>query len=125
MSKAPFFIKKLNSLAFIPKKGSEKAAGYDLFSIEDIIIPAQGKNLVKTGLAFSVPSGNYARIGKENNFIKNILFLRQYDVKSLHKNFFFNFFPKAPRSGLAWKNFIDVGAGVIDEDYRGEGIKLS
>ncbi|ESN96684.1 hypothetical protein HELRODRAFT_68359 [Helobdella robusta] len=25
----------------------------------------------------------------------------------------------APRSGLAAKNFIDVGAGVIDEDYRG------
>ena len=30
-------------------------------------------------------------------------------------------FFKAPRSGLAWKNHIDVGAGVIDEDYRGEG----
>jgi len=26
----------------------------------------------------------------------------------------------APRSGLALKNFIDVGAGVIDQDYRGE-----
>ena len=26
----------------------------------------------------------------------------------------------APRSGLAWKNFIDTGAGVIDADYRGE-----
>ena len=26
----------------------------------------------------------------------------------------------APRSGLACKNFIDVGAGVIDSDYRGE-----
>lgn len=25
----------------------------------------------------------------------------------------------APRSSLAWKNHIDVGAGVIDEDYRG------
>jgi dUTP pyrophosphatase len=25
----------------------------------------------------------------------------------------------APRSGLAVKNFIDVGAGVVDEDYRG------
>lgn len=25
----------------------------------------------------------------------------------------------APRSGLASKNFIDVGAGVIDSDYRG------
>ncbi|GMT22845.1 hypothetical protein PFISCL1PPCAC_14142 [Pristionchus fissidentatus] len=26
----------------------------------------------------------------------------------------------APRSGLAAKHFIDVGAGVIDSDYRGE-----
>ena len=26
----------------------------------------------------------------------------------------------APRSGLAVKNFIDVGAGVLDPDYRGE-----
>lgn len=25
----------------------------------------------------------------------------------------------APRSGLAWKYFIDVGAGVIDADFRG------
>ena len=26
----------------------------------------------------------------------------------------------APRSGLAIRNFIDVGAGVVDSDYRGE-----
>lgn len=26
----------------------------------------------------------------------------------------------APRSGLAAKQFIDTGAGVIDADYRGE-----
>ena len=31
----------------------------------------------------------------------------------------------APRSGLAHKHFIDVGAGVIDRDYRGNvGILL-
>ncbi len=29
------------------------------------------------------------------------------------------FFWTAPRSGLAWKHSIDVGAGVIDADYRG------
>uniref|UniRef100_A0A8H7TNT4 Deoxyuridine 5'-triphosphate nucleotidohydrolase n=1 Tax=Bionectria ochroleuca TaxID=29856 RepID=A0A8H7TNT4_BIOOC len=28
--------------------------------------------------------------------------------------------PHRPRSGLASKNFIDTGAGVIDADYRGE-----
>ena len=26
----------------------------------------------------------------------------------------------APRSGLAIRNFIDVGAGVVDSDYRGK-----
>lgn len=87
--KAPLFIKKLDPSAFLPKKGSEKAAGYDICSLHDCVVPAHGKCLVKTGLAFAVPSGNYARV--------------------------------APRSGLALKNFIDVGAGVIDEDYRGEG----
>eukprot|EP01084_Bolivina_argentea_P049645 91302_1 len=25
----------------------------------------------------------------------------------------------SPRSGLAWKHHIDIGAGVIDADYRG------
>lgn len=29
----------------------------------------------------------------------------------------------APRSGLAAKKHIDVGAGVIDPDYRGSGTK--
>jgi dUTP pyrophosphatase len=30
----------------------------------------------------------------------------------------------APRSGLAAKHFIDTGAGVVDEDYRGEVMVL-
>ena len=25
----------------------------------------------------------------------------------------------ASRSGLSWKHHIDIGAGVVDEDYRG------
>lgn len=81
-------IQKLNPKAILPSKGSEHAAGYDLYSMDTLIIPPHQKQLISTGIAMSVPSGNYARI--------------------------------APRSGLACKNFIDVGAGVVDADYRGE-----
>ena len=62
------------------------AAGYDLKSAYDVIVPAEGKALVKTDIQIQLPS-RYGRV--------------------------------APRSGLAWKIFINVGAGVIDEDYRG------
>ena len=51
------------------------------------VIPARGKELVKTDLSIAIPKDTYARI--------------------------------APRSGLAWKHFIDTGAGVVDYDYRG------
>ncbi|KAI8437654.1 hypothetical protein MSG28_011905 [Choristoneura fumiferana] len=78
---------RLSEHAFPPVKGSDKAAGFDLKSAYDYVIPARGKGLVKTDLQIELPSGCYGRV--------------------------------APRSGLAVKNFIDVGAGVIDEDYRG------
>ncbi|XP_053573435.1 deoxyuridine 5'-triphosphate nucleotidohydrolase, mitochondrial [Bombina bombina] len=78
---------KLSENAITPSRGSAKAAGYDLYSAYDYIIPAQGKALVKTDIQIAVPSGCYGRV--------------------------------APRSGLAAKHFIDVGAGVVDEDYRG------
>ena len=81
-------VKKLVEKARLPVKGSIYAAGYDLHAIEDGVVPARGKALICTGLAFGIPVGNYGRI--------------------------------APRSGLAAKNSIDVGAGVIDSDYRGE-----
>ncbi|PNH08547.1 Deoxyuridine 5'-triphosphate nucleotidohydrolase [Tetrabaena socialis] len=80
-------VKKLSEKASMPKRGSSGAAGYDLASAEDTVVPARGKAVVKTDLAVRVPAGTYGRV--------------------------------APRSGLASKNFIDTGAGVIDEDYRG------
>lgn len=78
---------KLTDKAYAPMKGSKSAAGYDLRSAYEYVVPARGKELVKTDLQVEVPDGSYGRI--------------------------------APRSGLAWKNSIDVGAGVIDADYRG------
>jgi dUTP pyrophosphatase len=83
-----FLVKKLNATAVLPKKGSSGAAGYDICSNEDTVVPAGKKAKISTGLSWACPPNTYARI--------------------------------APRSGLAWKNSISVGAGVIDEDYRGE-----
>ncbi|KAL7741762.1 hypothetical protein ACLKA6_000371 [Drosophila palustris] len=78
---------KITANALEPVRGSEKAAGFDLRSAYDLVVPARGKAIVKTDLQVQVPEGSYGRV--------------------------------APRSGLAVKNFIDVGAGVVDEDYRG------
>lgn len=80
-------VKRNKPQAQLPKRGSEHAAGYDLASCVDIVIPAKGKALIDTGISLSIPAGHYGRV--------------------------------APRSGLASKSFIDVGAGVIDCDYRG------
>lgn len=81
-------IKKLSEDAKLPQRGSRHAAGLDLFSAEERVVPSKGKVIVPTKLAITVPFGSYGRI--------------------------------APRSGLASKHFIDVGAGVIDHDYTGE-----
>lgn len=79
--------KKLTEHAIAPSKGSKMAAGFDLHSAYDLVVPAYGKALVKTDIQVELPEDCYGRV--------------------------------APRSGLSWKNHIDVGAGVIDRDYRG------
>ena len=81
-------VQKLDGRANVPTKGSELAAGYDLYSSEDTVIKSGGYGMVKTDLAIAVPEGTYGRV--------------------------------APRSGLAAKKGIQVGAGVVDADYRGE-----
>ena len=47
-------VKKLSSLATIPTRGSEDAAGWDLYAATDetIIIPAHKTVKIKTDLAF-------------------------------------------------------------------------
>jgi dUTP pyrophosphatase len=81
------FVKKLSDKGRAPQRASPCAAGYDIFSAVNTIVPAKGKSLVATDISIAIPNGCYGRV--------------------------------APRSGLAVKNFIDVGAGVIDSDYRG------
>lgn len=46
----------------VPTKGSALAAGYDLYSSEEAVIPAQGQGLVATDISIIVPAGTYGRV---------------------------------------------------------------
>lgn len=81
-------LKLLSEAAKTPTKGTDQAAGYDLYAAQNAEIDPLRRALIKTNISIAIPKGYYGRI--------------------------------APRSGLAYKNGIDVMAGVIDSDYRGD-----
>lgn len=87
-------IKKLTENAKIPQKAHDSDAGYDLFSVEEKIIPAHSREAIHTGISIELPNLN-----EEN---------REIYVRI------------APRSGLSVKSGIDVFAGVVDRGYTGE-----
>lgn len=84
--------KRLNNLATIPTRGSDNAAGYDLYAATDyeIHIPPHETVKIGTGLCFELPEGTFAGI--------------------------------FPRSGIASKRGLRLAncVGVCDSDYRGE-----
>ncbi|KAI9485930.1 MAG: dUTPase-like protein [Benjaminiella poitrasii] len=55
-------IKRLSEHAKLPTRGSEHAAGYDLYCAHDIVIPAQGKAIVATDISLAIPVGHYGRV---------------------------------------------------------------
>ena len=86
-------IKKVNPNATMPTRGSEQAAGYDLYACldaENITIEAHKTVKVPTGLSMAIPEGYFGAI--------------------------------FARSGLAAKQGLRPAncVGVIDSDYRGE-----
>jgi dUTP pyrophosphatase len=62
---------KLSSKAYIPTKGSSSAAGFDLYSAYNYLIPPQDKVLVKTDLQICVPYGTYGRIAPRSGLALN------------------------------------------------------
>lgn len=86
--------KRLNSMATVPSRGSEKAAGYDLYAAisEPISIRPHETAKVGTGLSFELPDETFGAI--------------------------------FARSGLATKQGLRPAncVGVCDSDYRGEYI---
>ena len=87
-------IKRLNDLAVLPTRGSEEAAGYDLYAaIESpVYIKPHETEKIGTGLSFSLPRNTFGAI--------------------------------FARSGLATKQGLRPAncVGVCDSDYRGEYI---
>lgn len=91
-------IKKLTPDAQVPVYGSQFAAGMDLFSAVDLVVPPQTRKLVSTGISVSWET-------EEDQWDEHP---EKYYLRI------------APRSGLSVKSNIDIGAGVVDSDYRGE-----
>ena len=87
-------VKRLTETSKLPERNHENDAGFDLFSDENIIIPALERKVIKTGISVSL------------DFLEN----KDFSV----------YLRIAPRSGLSVKKGIDVFAGVIDIGYRGE-----
>lgn len=100
---------KLTEHAFAPTKGSAFAAGFDL--------KRQGRSFIRS----TYHTCNSPTINSFSAY--------EYKIPARGKQVVLTdiqielptgcYGRLAPRSGLAAKNFIDVGAGVIDEDYRG------
>lgn len=84
--------KKLSTTAGIPSRGSEQAAGWDLYidSIEPVPIQPHETKMIGTGIAIELPENTFGAV--------------------------------YPRSGLSTKQGIILAntVGIIDSDYRGE-----
>ena len=50
----------------LPAKGSEEAAGFDLYAAEDMNIPAGQRRKVRTGIRAKAPKGTYLRIASRS-----------------------------------------------------------
>jgi len=55
-------VQLLSPTAKLPIHGSELAAGYDLSSAQELVIPPGGQSLVRTDISISIPKGTYGRI---------------------------------------------------------------
>jgi len=86
-------IKKLNTLAKIPAKGTAGSAGWDLYAAlpQDVLIVPNETKKISTGISIAIPSAEFV----------GLIFARS----GLSVSF-----------GIAPANAV----GVIDSDYRGE-----
>lgn len=100
-------VKKLHPLAQVPERGSKLAAGADLTAIENITIPPNQRQFIRTGIAIQATDKDIALVTYKD------------DSKSIDVPVY-SYFQVAPRSGIAFKNGVMIMAGIVDLDYVGE-----
>jgi dUTP pyrophosphatase len=118
MSNERFFVKRLTTTATLPKRGSAQAAGYDLCAdlpdIKTVIIPACYYSRDKV-------YENPFDLSKEALIVERVSTGSYLVSTGLAVKIPEGYYGRvASRSGLAVKSCLEVGAGVIDSDYRGE-----
>ena len=52
-------VKLLHPLALAPARGTEGSAGYDLYSVEDVLIKPGQSEVVSTGISVEIPPGKF------------------------------------------------------------------
>jgi len=55
-------IMKLSDKAIMPTKGSQFAAGHDIYALTDGMVPAKQQTMMETGIAIGLPEGTYGRL---------------------------------------------------------------
>ena len=68
INKIPIKVKKLHPDAKIPIYGTEYAAGFDLYSIEDCELNPGETKLIRTGIAVELPEGKCLQIWDRSGF---------------------------------------------------------
>jgi dUTP pyrophosphatase len=61
-----FCVKKLCPHGKMPIRSSMGAAGYDLFASVEVVVKANGRALVGTGISLSLPVGVYGRVASRS-----------------------------------------------------------
>ncbi len=87
-------VKKLNSETKLPSYGHKGDAGLDLFSCEDVVIPAGERKMVSTGISTEFPEGYVALIwdksGIASSGIKTMGGVIEYTYRGEYKVIMFN-----------------------------------
>lgn len=59
-------VKKLHPDAITPNRQTADSAGFDISSYGNYVIPPHGKQLIDTGIAFTVPKGTYGQLASRS-----------------------------------------------------------